>query len=68
MFDSRLGKPTPKDISDYILSDALVNIISRDECKHMHETCSRLKVYHSTLCSKTQGMLGIRQPTDTTHY
>ena len=40
MFDSRLGKPTSKNISDY----TFVNIISRDECKHMHETRSRLQV------------------------
>jgi hypothetical protein len=40
MFDSRLRKPTPKNTSDY----TFVNIISRDECKHMHKTCSRLEV------------------------
>jgi hypothetical protein len=40
MFNSRLRKPIPKNISDY----TFVNIISRDECKHMHETYSRLEV------------------------
>ena len=29
---------------------------------------SRYKQNHSTLCSKTQGMSVVRQPSDTTHY